>query len=90
MVKTTSINSRVAETCGLDTKTVNGLSEHFTEIMQLILSEGDSVAIPSFGEFRAVKTDEYVETDPAGKRMLMPPAIKIEFSPSNVLRKKLQ
>ncbi|MDE5750722.1 MAG: HU family DNA-binding protein [Duncaniella sp.] len=51
----------------------------------------DSAAIPGFGTFQGVKTEEHITNDPAtGKRVLMPPSITLHFAPSVVLRKKLK
>lgn len=52
-------------------------------------AQGDSVAIPGFGTFQSVKTDEHIATADDGSRLLMPPAIEVEFKPSVVLRKSL-
>lgn len=91
MVKQASINSRVAEAAGIDTRLAAKLTEQTARIMSVILCEGDSVVLPSFGEFATVKTDEYVVADPSGsRRTLMPPSIKITFTPGTALRKKLK
>lgn len=55
-----------------------------------ILAEGNSVAIPGFGTFSPEKTDEYVKADDSGRRLLMPPAIIVNFKPSVVLRNRLK
>lgn len=55
-----------------------------------ILAEGNSVAIPGFGTFSPEKADEYVASDASGRRMLMPPAIIVNFKPSVVLRNRLK
>lgn len=55
-----------------------------------ILAEGNSVAIPGFGTFSPEKADEYVKADDSGRRLLMPPAIIVNFKPSVVLRNRLK
>ena len=53
-------------------------------------SELDSIAIPGFGTFATVKTDESIVTDAeSGRRTLVPPSIRMIFQPSVVLRKKM-
>ena len=59
-------------------------------IMRERCGELDTVAIPSFGNFVPVKHDESVETDrSSGRRLLLPPEIVLEFTPSGLLRKHL-
>lgn len=55
-----------------------------------ILAEGNSVAIPGFGTLFPEKADEYVKADASGRRLLMPPAIIVNFKPSVVLRNRLK
>ena len=55
-----------------------------------ILAEGNSVAIPGFGTFFPEKADEYVKAAASGRRLLMPPAIIVNFKPSVVLRNRLK
>ena len=55
-----------------------------------ILAEGNSVAIPGFGTFFPEKADEYVKADASGRRLLMPPAIIVNFKPIVVLRNRLK
>lgn len=62
----------------------------FGKLMAETGSELDSIAIPGFGTFASVKTDESIVTDAAtGRRTLMPPSIRMSFQPSVVLRKKM-
>lgn len=50
----------------------------------------DAVAIPGFGTFQPIKTDEYITTnETTGKRTLMPPVVEVTLKSSVVLRKKL-
>jgi len=60
----------------------------FGDIVAEALTAGDQVAIPSFGTFAAIKTDEHVVIDPeSGNRMLVPPCISIQFTPALKLTK---
>ena len=48
------------------------------------------VAIPGFGEFVPVKDDERIELDKeSGKRMLLPPMVRLTFEPSSILKSKI-
>lgn len=48
----------------------------------------DTVAIPAFGSFVAVKHDEQIVTDRStGRRMLLPPEVELTFRPAGRLRK---
>ncbi len=48
------------------------------------------VAIPGFGEFVPVKDDERIELDKeSGKRMLLPPRVRLTFEPSSILKSKI-
>lgn len=82
--------SRLGKRLNRETTEVTTLVEGLCKIFRECGADLDSVAIPGFGTFRSVKTDELITTDQAtGKRTLVPPAIRMEFAPSIVLRKKL-
>lgn len=51
--------------------------------------EMDAVAIPGFGTFQPVKSDERLVVDNSGRRILLPPEIAMQFRSSVLLRKKL-
>lgn len=60
-------------------------------ILSETLSNGDQVAMPSFGTFAAVKADEHIDTDSeSGERMLFPPSITVQFTPALKLVKKIK
>ena len=66
------------------------LTDAFSKLLVETGTELDAVAIPGFGTFATVKTDESIVTDPAsGRRTLMPPSIRMSFQPSVVLSKKM-
>lgn len=71
-------------------KDTSKLIESLAATMRNTLCDGETIAIPGFGEFTAVKTDEHVDTLDDGRRILMPPSIKIEFTPASALKKRLQ
>lgn len=72
------INETEALVCALN----NAISEAATSL--------DSVAIPGFGRFDAVKKDEYIAVDANdGQTKLFPPSIELTFSPSTKLKKRL-
>lgn len=80
----------LASRTGLQPRSVGVLIEDLVAIFKENGSELNSVAVPGVGNFVAEKTDEQIETDPAtGERRLLPPAIRMTFKPSVVLRKKL-
>ena len=82
---------RLTELTGRSSADVDALVEGLSIILRDTCSELDSVAIPTFGTFTAVKHNEEVVTDLAtGKRMLLPPEIKIEFHPGGLLQKRMR
>ncbi|MCM1504536.1 MAG: HU family DNA-binding protein [Muribaculum sp.] len=73
-----------------DKKDVNALLEGFVSAIQEYLCEMDSVQLPGFGTFSARKEEEKVVTDlSSGKKMLLPPAITLEFTQSAILKRKI-
>lgn len=84
-----SLNSRVASLSGTDTRTVSQITEALARVTGEILTEGNTVALPGFGDFSPVKTDERIESDAQGRRMLMPPSISVCFTPASALRNKM-
>lgn len=86
----TEITDRLAEATGHPEAEIETLLDGFVEVLKNCNIEGDSVAIPGFGTFTPVKTEETVRTDvESGKRFLIPPAVNIRFKSSVLLRKKL-
>ena len=90
MAKTFTFASRLAEAMGMTQKDTSKLIESLAATMRKTLCEGETIAIPGFGEFAAVKTDEHVDNLADGRRMLMPPSIHIDFTPATALKKRLQ
>lgn len=85
-----TFNGRLARALGRSTEETATITDALAKLMTELGGELDSMAIPGFGTFTPVKTDERVETDPStGRRTLMPPSITMHFAPSVLLRKKL-
>lgn len=85
-----TFNSRLARALGRPTDETATLTDALAKLMTELGGELDSMAIPGFGTFVPVKTDESVETDETtGRRTLIPPSITMHFQPSVLLRKKL-
>lgn len=81
---------RLAKTLGRSAEETATLTDALGKLMTELGGDLDAMAVPGFGTFTPVKTDETVVVDPAtGARTLMPPAITMQFQPSILLRKKL-
>ena len=82
---------RLTELTGRSSADVDALVEGLSIILRDTCSELDRVGIPTFGTFTAVKHNEEVVTDlSTGKRMRLPPEIKIEFHPGGLLPKSMR
>ena len=81
MTDTKSLETQLSMESGHNVDVIDALGD--------FCAQGDSVAIPGFGTFQSVKTDEHIDTDNEGRRMLIPPSITVEFKSSVVLRKSL-
>ena len=82
--------SRLGKRLNRENAEVSTLVEGLCKVFRECGSVLDSIAIPGFGTFKSVKTDEVIVFDETiGKRTLLPPAIRMEFAPSIVLRKKM-
>jgi len=69
---------------------INKLLDALSNVTKERCSELDNIIIPRFGTIETIKHNEVVEVDPeSGKRMLVPPHIDVQFSTSNVFKKKL-
>lgn len=73
-----------------DEKDVNSLLSGFTNVLKDSLSNLDIIAIPGFGEFEALRKEEYISVDEATeKKVLYPPCIEVNFNASSLLKKKM-
>ncbi len=71
-----------------DKKATEALLQGLIQSIKQYCSELDTVAIPAFGNFSAVKHDEQEIIDRTnGKRMLLPPEIELTFRAAGKLRK---
>ncbi len=84
------LTSRLASLLGRERPDIENMISAFSTVIKESLSEGDSVALPSFGTFSINKADETITTDlVTGERLLMPPHITPTFTPSSVLRRRI-
>lgn len=83
--------TRVGETAGLDADVCNAYQEAFAELLENYLAQGETVSIPSFGNFEPRKRNERIMSNPSakGKRFLIPPKLVVSFKPSTVLKNKI-
>ena len=73
-----------------DEKDVNSLLNGFTNVLKDSLSNLDIIAIPGFGEFEALRKEEYISVDDnKKKKVLYPPCIEVNFNASSLLKKKM-
>lgn len=85
-----NVEKEVAMRCGIGEDEVSQILGLFREEVKHALEAGSSVALPRFGTFSVIKHDDQVSTDlVTGKKMLLPPAVTLEFRESGFLRKKL-
>lgn len=75
---------------GIAVEDVEHLSDALVSAIKATACDLDSIAIPGFGRFDAVKTDEYTAIDPTdGINKLFPPSVSLSFSPGSMLKKRL-
>lgn len=81
---------RLSALLGRDRADVESLMEGLSTTIRDFLTDGQSIAIPSFGTFDTVKEDEHITTDlVTGERLLVPPCITPVFRPSTLLRRRI-
>ena len=69
---------------------INKLLEALGNVVVERCSELDSITVPRLGTIEAVKQNESIEVNEnTGKRTLMPPRVEVQFTTSNVLKKRL-
>ena len=75
---------------GIDTANVNQLTDALITAIRASACDLDSVALPGFGHFDTIKTDEYIAVDPKdGITKLFPPSVSLSFTPGSMLKKRL-
>jgi DNA-binding protein HU-beta/integration host factor subunit alpha len=81
---TTDLGKRI----GRDKKATEVLLQALGQAIRQHCSELDTIAIPSFGNFVAIKHNEQIVTDhTSGTKLLLPPEIELTFRSSGRLRK---
>ena len=83
-----TLTNRIARNLDIDAKDVSMLGDAMADIFQDVLADCDTVAIPGFGTFSGVKTDEHEALAANGTKVLMPPSISVVFEPGSRLRKE--
>lgn len=79
----------ISQRTGIDFAKVENLMSALPDVIKFYAKELDSVAIPGFGTFQTIKTDETLSKDlSTGNMIMLPPSIKLQFNPSVVLRKR--
>lgn len=83
--------NKVSKSAEIDHESCLRMHEALMEIMEEALSEGETISIPSFGNFEPRKRNERIMTHPSdkGKRLLVPPKIVVSFKPSTILKEKI-
>lgn len=82
--------SSLARQLSIEPRQAESLTNALTAAIMTSAADLNSVAIPGFGRFDAVKTDEYIDIDPSdGIRKLFPPSVKMSFTPGSMLKKRL-
>lgn len=82
--------AKLAKKMNKEVKDVSALLEGMSQVIKENLSNLDTIAIPGFGEFEAIKEDESIITDHStGKRLLLPPQVTISFKLSTIMKKRL-
>ncbi len=81
---------KLSKSLGRSKSDINKLLEALGNVVVERCSELDSITVPRLGTIEAVKHNETVEKDEqTGKRMLLPPRVEMQFTASNVLKKRL-
>ena len=77
--------SILAQRLNLEPATAEKLLSGFTAVVEC--QQLNRVALPALGSFGGVKKEETVITDlSTGRRLMLPPAIEMEFIPAGRLR----
>lgn len=85
-----SVASDLAKRIGRDKKATDTLFQALGQALRQHCGELDTVAIPSFGNFVAVKHEEQIIIDrSSGAKLLLPPEVELTFRPSGKLRRLL-
>ena len=81
---------KLSKSLGRNKSDINKLLEALGNVVVERCSELDSITVPRLGTIEAVKQNESIEVNEnTGKRTLMPPRVEVQFTTSNVLKKRL-
>ncbi len=81
---------KLSKSLGRNKSDINKLLEALGNVVVERCSELDSISVPRLGTIEAVKHNESIDIDlSTGKRTLMPPRVEMQFTISNVLKKRL-
>ena len=77
----------MAKRLNLEVSTAERLLVGFVEVVGEACGKLNRLALPSFGSFQGVKRNETVVRDlSTGRRVLLPPAVELEFIPGGRLK----
>lgn len=80
----------LAKRTGRDRKSSEALLQGIARAVEHYCSALDTVALPGFGTFAAVKHEEQIVTDRStGSLMMLPPEIELTFRPGTKLRSRI-
>lgn len=80
---------KVGRSSELESKTCKAFLDTLTELMEATIAAGDTISIPSFGNFEPRKRNERMMSQPNGRRLLIPPKLVVNFKPSTILKDKV-
>lgn len=86
---TNPITKNIATAMGIEPEKAASVASELTKIITEQIVNGNSVAIPGFGQFDTVNQPEQIITDlSTGKRLMLPPVIEISFTPATAITKE--
>lgn len=81
----------LSKSTGVDVGKIEAIIDILPQVITECGLNNSSIAIPRFGTFSCLKSDEYISIDDlSGKSFLNPPSVKLVFRPSVMLRKKVE
>ncbi len=85
-----AVTGHLAKALVREPKDIMALMDGLAATMRDNLCDMNTVALPGFGEFIPVKEDEHIQNDlSTGQQILVPPSINVKFSPSALLKRKI-
>lgn len=81
----------LAERLGREPEEIAFLSASLAEVLADAVIDGNTVALPGFGQFDPKMRGERLTTHPStGKKILVPPKLSMVFKPSALLKQKVR